>query len=94
MDSKFEIIDKEKISSLIFPEGDVLEDDRDAIKQRRNELDRALTLGNLEHLKIQIYFEDDTSKKVVDTTVWGLTEERIILKQGVVIPIKRIYKTI
>jgi hypothetical protein len=29
---------------------------------------------------------------MVDTTVWGLTEERVILKQGVVIPIERIHK--
>nr|WP_294936839.1 hypothetical protein [uncultured Flavobacterium sp.] len=94
MNSNFETIDKEKIGTLLFPNNDVLEDDKEAIKQRRKELDRALTLGNLEHLKIKIYFEDDTSKKMVDTTIWGLTEERIILKQGVVIPIKRIYKTI
>ncbi|CAM3689374.1 hypothetical protein FSS13T_14090 [Flavobacterium saliperosum S13] len=94
MNYNFETIDKEKIGSLLFPNSDVLEDDKEAIKQRKEELDRALTLGNLEHLKIKIYFEDDTSKKMVDTTVWGLTEERIILKQGVVIPIKRIYKTI
>jgi len=94
MNYNFETIDKEKIGSLFFPNNDVLEDDKEAIKQRKEELDRALTLGNLEHLKIKIYFEDDTSKKMVDTTIWGLTEERIILKQGVVIPIKRIYKTI
>lgn len=94
MNSTFEPIDKEKIGTLLFPNNDVLEDDKDAIKLRREELDRALTLGNLEHLKIKIFFEDDTSKKMVDTTIWGLTEERIILKQGVVIPIKRIYKTI
>lgn len=94
MNYNFETIDKEKIGSLLFPNNDVLEDDKEAIKQRKEELDRALTLGNLEHLKIKIYFEDDTSKKMVDTTIWGLTEERIILKQGVVIPIKRIYKTV
>lgn len=61
---------------------------------RINDLDRALSLGNLEHLKIKIYFEDDTSKKVVETTIWGVTEERVILKQGVVIPVKRIHKII
>jgi len=94
MEYNFETIDKEKIGSLTFPKVDVLEDDKDAIKHRKDELERALTLGNLEHLKIKIYFEDDTSKKMVDTTIWGVTEERIILKQGVVIPIKRIYKTI
>ncbi|ESU20427.1 hypothetical protein FEDK69T_29460 [Flavobacterium enshiense DK69] len=94
MDYNFEVIDKERIGSLNFPTTDVLDDDKEAIKQRKDELDRALTLGNLEHHKIKIYFEDDTSKKMVDTTIWGLTEERIILKQGVVIPINRIYKTI
>jgi hypothetical protein len=51
-----------------------------------------LSLGNLEHSKIKIYFEDDTSSKVVDTTVWGLTDKRVILKQGIVIPINRITK--
>ena len=94
MESMYETIDKELISTLNFPENDVLDDDKEAILQRKNDLNRALTLGNLEHLKIRIYFEDDRSKKMVDTTVWGLTDERIILKQGVVIPIKRIYKTI
>ncbi|WP_240470435.1 hypothetical protein [Flavobacterium suncheonense] len=94
MESMYETIDKELISSLSFPENDVLDDDKEAILQRQNDLNRALALGNLEHLKIKIYFEDDKSKKVVDTTIWGLTDERIILKQGVVIPIKRIYKTI
>lgn len=94
MESMYETIDKELISTVIFPENDVLDDDKEAILQRKNDLNRALTLGNLEHLKIKIYFEDDKSKKMVDTTIWGLTDERIILKQGVVIPIKRIYKTI
>ena len=64
------------------------------IARRRQELDRALSLGNLEHSKIKIYFEDDASKKMVETTIWGVTEERVILKQGVVIPIQRIYKSI
>lgn len=94
MESMYETIDKELISTLTFPENDVLDDDKEAILQRKNDLNRALTLGNLEHLKIKIYFEDNKSKKMVDTTIWGLTDERIILKQGVVIPIKRIYKTI
>jgi uncharacterized protein (UPF0248 family) len=48
-------------------------------------------LGNLERSKIKIYFEDDTSKKVVNTTVWGVTDKRVILKQGLVIPIHRIH---
>ena len=88
---KYQTIDKEAISGLHFPEGEVLKD-KDAVKQRTADLERCLTLGNLEHQKIKIYFEDDTSAKVVDTTVWGLTDKRVILKQGTVIPINRITK--
>jgi hypothetical protein len=93
MNTDFEIIEKEAIENLHFPENDVL-DDKDEIRQRNSELDRALTLGNLEHAKIKIYFEDDHSKKVVETTIWGVTDKRVILKQGVVIPINRIYKSL
>lgn len=93
MGTIFELIDKEVITSLNFPKTDVL-DDKEAISNRKNDLDRALSLGNLEHVKIKIYFEDDTSKKMVETTIWGVTDERVILKQGVVIPVKRIHKIV
>lgn len=93
MDTQFELIEKEKIGLLHFPESEVLEDG-DEIKVRESDLDRALTLGNIEHNKIRIYFEDNQSKKVVETTVWGVTDKRVILKQGIVIPINRIYKSV
>ena len=93
MDTAFELIDKELITSLNFPKTDVLED-KEAILSRKNDLDRALSLGNLEHVKIQIYFEDDMSKKMVETTIWGVTDSRVILKQGVVIPVNRIHKIV
>lgn len=93
MSTEFKTIEKEAIADLNFPRKDVLEEKED-IARRRQELDRALSLGNLEHSKIKIYFEDDNSKKMVETTIWGVTEERVILKQGVVIPIQRIYKSI
>jgi hypothetical protein len=43
--------------------------------------------------KIKIYFEDSQSKKVVETTVWAITDQRVILKRGYSIPINRIYKS-
>lgn len=91
MNTSFETIEKEKIDSLKFPKNDVLTDTK-LIKERENELNKALTLGNLEHTKIKIYFEDDLSKKLVETTVWGVTDKRVILKQGVVIPMHRVHK--
>jgi hypothetical protein len=93
MNTNFEIIEKENIDSLLFPKADVLEDE-DEINQRNSELNRALALGNLEHSKIKIFFEDNESKKVVETTVWGVTDNSVILKQGVGIPINRIYKSL
>lgn len=91
MTQTFETIDKENIEALKFPATEVLSDS-DAIKERESELNRALSLGNLEHTKIKIYFEDDISRKIVETTVWGVTDKRVILKQGVVIPIHRVHK--
>jgi len=90
MTSTYELIEKERIEDLKFPSHEVLQD-AEKIKERRTELNRALSLGNLEHSKIRIYFEDDNSKKVVETTVWGVTDKRVILKQGVVIPIHRVH---
>ena len=86
----FEKIEKENISGLKFPNTDVLVDE-EKINDRNNDLSRALSLGNLEQTKIKIYFEDDLSMKMVETTVWGVTDKRVILKQGVVIPINRIH---
>jgi hypothetical protein len=43
---------------------------------------------------MKIYFEDDAGNKMVETTIWGVTDSRVILKQGVVIPVNRIHKII
>lgn len=91
MTQEFEKIEKEHIEKLKFPESEVLKD-KESIKEREAELNRALTLGNLERTKMRIYFEDDQSKKIVETTIWGLTDKRVILKQGVVIPIHRVHR--
>ncbi len=84
-------IEKENISGLKFPDTDVLTS-KEEIKNRISNLERALKLGNLEHNKIKIIFEDSEGIKQVNTTVWGVTDKRVILKQGVVIPIHRIHE--
>jgi hypothetical protein len=90
VNSDFEKIEKEMIANLRFPSTEVLTDVQ-KINERRTDLERALSLGNLEHSKIKIYFEDESSRKVVETTVWAVTDKRVILKQSVVIPISRIH---
>jgi hypothetical protein len=86
----FQTVEKETIANLKFPSSEVLTE-IDSIRERRTDLERALTLGNLEHSKIKIFFEDEDSCKVVETTVWGVTDKRVILKQGIGIPISRIH---
>ena len=86
----FELIAKEAIGDLKFPTSEVLSNTTEIVK-RKEDLERALKLGNVERHKIKIYFEDDSSMKAVETTVWGLTDKRVILKHGVVIPINRVY---
>ena len=93
MTTHFETIEKENIGLLTFPKGDVLQDNY-AIHQRATDLNRAQALGNLEHSKIQIFFEDNLSKKMVETTVWAVTDKSVVLKKGVDIPINRIYKSL
>ncbi len=88
--SGFEKIEKENIEGLRFPDQDVL-NSPDQIQKRQSDLERALSLGNIEQIKIKIFFEDTQSQKYVETTVWGVTDKRVILKQGLVIPINRIH---
>ena len=93
MTANYEPIEKEFIHSLRFPKTDVL-NDRETIYQRTSDLNRAQSLGNLEHSKIKIFFEDYDSKKVVETTVWAVTDNSVILKSGVRIPINRIFMSL
>lgn len=88
--SSFVKIEKENIEELRFPNEEVLSS-AEEIHKRKKDLERALALGNIEQIKIKIFFEDNQSPKYVETTVWGVTDKRVILKQGVVIPIHRIH---
>jgi uncharacterized protein (UPF0248 family) len=83
------LVDKEVISDLRFPEQDVLFNEL-AIQKRNDEIERAVYLGNTEHTKVRILFQDAECLKQIETTIWGSTDKRIILKSGMVIPIHRI----
>jgi len=91
MEREFVLVDKEEIADCIFPTAEVLKSEKEK-KALKTELDRAISLGNLEHHKVKIYFEDSKKKKVVNTTIWAVTDNSIVLKQNVVIPTRRIYK--
>jgi len=89
--TEFTLVEKESIGSLHFPHEEILRNESER-KMRRMGIDRAISLGNLEHYKVKIYFADDTGEKLVNTTIWAVTDQAIVLKQNVVIPIHRIIK--
>ncbi len=84
-------INKEDINQLHFPIGEVLMSSY-AIEQRKILLERAVVLGNTFKGKAKLIFEDSESMRQIETHIWGLTDKRVILKQGIVIPIHRIHE--
>ena len=87
------LIDKDQVKDLRFPQEEILTAAEDLAK-RKSDLSRALTLGNVHHNKVRIIFCDSHGQKMVETTIWAVTELRVILKSGMVIPINRIQEII
>ncbi len=85
------LVAKENVSQLTFPKSDVLLSENKQLERKRRVV-RAMKLGNNKKFKVKIIFEDMEGLKKVETTVWGVTEKNIILKQGTLIPIERIHE--
>ncbi|HTA84166.1 MAG TPA: hypothetical protein VK783_14575 [Bacteroidia bacterium] len=84
-------IEKDSVAMLHFPLDEVLRTE-DEMKQRRADAERGMLLGNLYKSKVIIIFKDGETVKQVETTIWALTDKRIILKTGMGIPLHRIIK--
>lgn len=82
-------VQKEDLSQLHFPNEEVLVGP-ELIEKRRIALEQAVVLGNTYKGKTKIVFSDSEGIKQIETHIWGLTDKRVILKQGIVIPIHRI----
>ena len=83
-------VPKENVGQLKFCKEDVLNDNISR-KWRKYDLERALSLGNLYHQKVTMVYKLRTGElQQVETTVWAVGEEYIILKGGVTIPVHAI----
>ncbi len=80
------MIDKELVSDLQFPKSEVLLD-KQAIARRHHTLERAVVLGNIHKVKSKIFFETKEGTKAIETTIWAVTDDYVIIKGGRVIPI-------
>ncbi len=83
-------VQKENIPELKFPKEDVFQD-KGQKSLRAYYLNRASQLGNLLKSKVNIYFKDAENKLMrVNTTIWAVTQNSVILKKGTIIPRHRI----
>ncbi|MDD3459219.1 MAG: hypothetical protein PHO74_07060 [Weeksellaceae bacterium] len=78
-----ELIDKSEVKNYHF-----LTVDQGASLVTREKLERALRLGNEFKAKARITFLTDKGIKMIETTVWTLTENYIQIKGSVSIPLK------
>lgn len=84
-----EEINKEAIPQMEFPSSEVLSSEFE--KEMRNEnLFKAMIMGNTYKKKVKIIFDTIDGTKVVKTTIWASTENDILLKNGINIPINSI----
>ncbi|WP_114783138.1 hypothetical protein [Botryobacter ruber] len=84
------LVEKEQIPSFHFSTKDVLTDP-EAQQKRRLDLDRASSLGNAYHGKVEITFQPvDGEQKRVETTVWCVDDKYLVLKAGCAIPVTSI----
>ncbi|GAC1370332.1 MAG: hypothetical protein NVS3B25_23390 [Hymenobacter sp.] len=88
--STVEIVEKEDLLGMHFGPDDVLTD-ADARRRRRADADRAVTLGNAYHGKLDIYFQTaDGAAKRVATTVWAADADHLTLKSGGSLPLRAV----
>ncbi|MCC7298985.1 MAG: hypothetical protein IT244_11685 [Bacteroidia bacterium] len=76
------LIEKEQINDLVYP-SQVTEKSRDLKTELMEKCSKALSLGNLHKVKCSILFRDADGLKKVNTTIWGILEDHIVLKGGV-----------
>lgn len=83
-------IQKENLHEIHFLKSEVL-NEKILIQKRYYNLYRALILGNIEHTKATIIFKTEEHKffKVV-ATIWAVTEDFILIKGGISIPVRSI----
>jgi hypothetical protein len=61
--------------------------------QRRHDADRAATLGNAYHGKVDIFFRTaEGANKRVYTTIWAADDEHLTLKSGGTLPLRAVLR--
>lgn len=87
---KIPLIQKEALAGVSFQKTEVI--DSHALRQNRTfNLNKALVLGNLYHYKVSIIFKTEEGlTQMVVTTIWAVSDDFILLKGGIFVPVKAI----
>lgn len=85
------VLTKEEIPTKHFKRDEVLSN-IETITQRREDLEKAMRIGNNDHGKVKIVFETTEGLFQVETTVWSLTQNNVMLKGSAIIPIHCIHQ--
>lgn len=83
-------IEKEEIKNLSFLDKDVLNSEVEQ-KERFYFAQKARTLGNIEKSKSRICFHTTNGIYEVNTTVWDVDNDFIMLKGASALPLKSVY---
>lgn len=83
-------VQKEHLQDMHFLKSEVLVEKN--LRQKRHfDLHRAMILSNNEHIKATILFKtEEHFFYKVEATIWAVTEDYILLKGGMFIPIRSI----
>jgi hypothetical protein len=85
------MISKEDLPKYEMIKKDALTNSAD-IYNRRVDIERALKLGNNEHQKVKIIFETTEGTMAVETTVWEVTQNYLILKSNMALPVRCVHR--
>lgn len=83
------LIPKEEVSKYKFVPHDVLTTDEER-KERFSKLQKAMLLGNGYKAKVKITFETNEGHRKIETTVWEASEDQVMIKSDMMIPIHAI----
>lgn len=83
-------IEKEQMNSIIFAQDDIYST-ADERSIRLYNLRRAMLLGNLYKSHVNLVCTNEVGELVeTEATVWAVTDQYVMLKGGITIPIKAI----
>ena len=85
------LIEPDLIRSLHFPKNELLIS-ADELKVRKEDIRYLTAQKNLDKIQFRIHFEDIEGSKLVITTISDITDENVIIRNNLYLPIHRIVR--